>query len=226
LRRERAVAFAALLLFLLAQPCDVLAFERVGPWSFGAWYGIGVPAAGDINHQLDLTNLALSSAIGPFESMHDVHADLRHELNDKWAVEGRSGYWWKRRGEGLYTRRISALPLELGAVLTTFNSSHARAGLTGAAGLMVSATLAGEDPLGGVHHSGTGAIGELGVTGEYQLSPAWSVQGRFVGRYAKAKGVLPDNGDLDFSGISGNIGLRVSFDTRSPVDSTEAQKKK
>ena len=224
MRRERAVALATLL-FLLAQPCDALAFERVGPWSFGAWYGIGVPAAGDINHQIDLTNLALSSAIGPFESNHEVHADLRHELNDRWALEWRGGYWWKRRGEGLYTRRLSAIPLELGAVLTTFNSPRARAGFTGAAGLLVSATLAGEDPLGGVHYSGTGGIGELGLTGEYQLSPAWSVQGRFVGRYAMAKHVLPDDGDLDFSGISGNIGLRVSFDTRSPIDSTETQKK-
>ena len=224
MRRKRAVAFAALL-FWLAQPCDALAFERVGPWSFGAWYGIGVPAAGDINHQVDLTNLALSSAIGPFETNHEVHADLRHELNDKWALEGHGGYWWKRRGEGLYTRRISAIPVELGAVLTTFNSPRARAGFTAAAGLLVNATFAGEDPLGGVHDSGTGGIGELGLTGELQLSPAWSLQGRFVGRYAKAKNVLPDDGDLDFSGISGNIGLRVSFDTRSPIDSTETQKK-
>ena len=54
---------------------------------------------------------------------------------------------------------------------------------------------------------------------------ATDMYGRFVGRYAKAKNVLPDDGDLDFSGISGNIGLRVSFDTRTPVDSTATQKK-
>jgi hypothetical protein len=198
----------------------------VGPWSFGSWVGVGAPAAEDINTQVELANLALSSAIPPFESNHEAGADLRRELSDKFAVEGRAGYWWKRRGEGLYTRRISAIPLEAGVVYTTFSSKRARAGFTAAGGLLLSATLAGEDPLGGVNYSGTGTIGELGVSGELSLSPQWSLQGRFVGRYAVASHVLPDEGNIDFSGISGNIGLRVSFDTRPPEETPSDTEKK
>jgi hypothetical protein len=213
LRIPRAAALAALLLFL-AVPRNALAFERVGPWSFGSWYGVGFPAADDINNQVDLTNLALSSAITHFDSQHEGTADLRRELSGKWAAEMRAGYWWKRRGEGLYTRRISAIPLELGIVYTALSSTRFRAGVTGAGGIIVNATYAGEDPLGGVNYSGTGTIGEVGLTGEMALSAQWSIQGRATGRYAVARHVLPDDGDLDFSGISLAAGLRVSFDTR------------
>jgi len=195
-------------------PRAAQAFERVGPWSFGSWYGVGFPAAEDINNQVDLTNLAFSSAITPFESNHEGTGDLRRELSPKWAAEIRAGYWWKRRGEGLYTRRISAIPLELGVVYTALSSHRFRAGFTAAGGALFQATYAGEDPLGGVNYSGTGTIGEVGLTGEMQLSPAWSLQGRVAGRYAVARHVLPDDGDLDFSGISLAAGLRVSFDTR------------
>jgi hypothetical protein len=224
LRRARAALLAAVL-FLAVLPRGAAAFERVGPWSFGSWYGVGFPAANDINNQVDLANLAFSSDITPFESNHEATGDLRRELSKKLAAEMRAGYWWKRRGEGLYTRRISAIPLELGVIYTALSSRRFRAGFTGAGGVLFDATYAGEDPLGGVNTSGTGTIGELGLTGEIALSEAWSMQGRVVGRYAVARHVLPDNGDLDFSGISLGIGLRVSFDTRplgeAPADSTE-----
>ena len=223
--RRLGLLTLAVLLLLPASAPSAWAFERVGPWSFGSWYGVGVPDAADINEQVDLANLAFSSNITSFETDHEASGDLRRDLSEKWAAEARAGYWWKRRGEGLYTRRISAIPLEAGLIYTTFSSRRARAGFTAAGGALLSATLAGEDPLGGVDHSGTGVIGELGVTGEFSISPAWSVQGRFVGRYAVAKDVLPDHGDLDFSGISGQLGLRVSFDTRSQSDSTSTEKK-
>lgn len=224
MRRANALVLGAVL-FLAVLPRGAQAFERVGPWSFGSWYGVGYPAADDINTQVDIANLAFSSDITPFESNHEATGDLRRELSKKFAAEMRAGYWWKRRGEGLYTRRISAIPLELGIVYTALSSRRFRAGFTGAGGVLLDATFAGEDPLGGVNASGTGTIGELGLTGELALSEAWSAQGRVVGRYAVARHVLPDDGDLDFSGISLAIGLRVSFDTRprgeAPADSTQ-----
>lgn len=215
----------AALFFLAAGPGAAHAFGRVGPWSFGSWYGVGFPAADDVNTQVDLANLAFSSDITHFESMHEGTGDLRREISEKLAGELRAGYWWKRRGEGLYTRRLSAIPVELGLVYTALSSRRFRAGVTGAGGVLFDATYAGEDPLGGLNQSGTGTIGELGVTGEIALSEAWSFQGRVVGRYAVARHVLPDDGDLDFSGISGAIGLRVSFDTRPREETPESEKK-
>ena len=175
------------------------------------WVGAGIPSAGDINRQVDLANLAFASAIPTFQTNHETMGDLRREVTPTLAVELRAGYWWKRRGTGLYTRRISAIPIEVGAVYSPLSSRRARAGVTAAAGVLYHATMSGEDPDGGIDFSATGALAEAGIAAELAISPAWALQGRTVARYARAQNVFPDGGDFDLSGIAGTIGLRVTF---------------
>ena len=142
--------------------------------------------------------------------------DVRREVSPVLALELRAGYLWKRRGEGFYIRRLKAIPIQAGIVYLPLASRRARAGVTAAAGFLFDASMTGSDPVGGVNGSGTGVIGELGITGELALSHAWALEGRTVGRYAIARNVLPGGGDIDLSGIAGSVGLRVSFAPRAP----------
>jgi hypothetical protein len=173
--------------------------------------GAGLPSAGDVNRQVDLANLAFASDIPGFQTQHETMGDVRREISPTLAVELRAGYWWKRRGTGLYTRRISAIPIELGAVYSPLSSRRARAGVTAAGGILYQAKMTGEDPDGGVDFSGTGVLAEAGIAAELAISPAWALQGRTVARYARAGNVFPDGGDIDLSGIAGTVGLRVTF---------------
>jgi len=211
---------ALVLASLALLPLRAQAVDHTGQWSFGASGGFATASAHDVNQRLDFDNLSFASAIPHIDSFHEAGGDLRYDVDRRLAFEGRVGYWWKNQSNGRFDRKVSAIPAALGVVWRPFTSDRWRIGGTAAGGVVIGAKLSGQDPLGGIDFSGTGGLAEGGVTVELALSQSVSLEARGVGRWAVAKNVLPDGGDVNLSGVSGRAGLRFYFRARRPAAPT------
>jgi hypothetical protein len=207
-----AWALACAAVWLL--PVRVEAFEHSRLWSLGVWGGFATASASDINRRVDLDNLAFASAIPHIDSFHEAGGDLRYDLDQRLSIEGRFSYWWKNQSNGRFDRKVSAIPAALGITWRPIVSERWRLGGTGAAGLVFGAGLSGSDPLGGIDFSGTGPLVEGGIDAEFAFSRSGSLEGRGLARWAVAKDVLPEGGDVNLSGVSVRVGLRLYFQPR------------
>lgn len=170
---------------------------------------VGSASAGDLNRGIRLDNLALASAIEPFGGYSEVAGELRCAASGRLAVAARFGYLWREHQSGRMSRRVSALPATLGLTYQVLDRGRWRLGPSVGAGLLLDASLGGDDPLGGVSRSGTGKILEGGFEAEYFLTRSFSLRARGLARWAVARDVLPDGGDLDLSGVLGEGALRI-----------------
>lgn len=169
----------------------------------------GSAAAGDLDRNIRLDNLALASAIEPFGGYSEVSGELRRVLSPRVAAAIRLGYLWREHASGRMSRRVSALPLILEVTYRAVGGGRWRLGPSAGAGLLLNASLSGDDPLGGVSRSATGKILEGGLEAEYFLTRSFSLRARGLGRWAVARDVLPDGGDLDLSGVLGEGAFRI-----------------
>jgi hypothetical protein len=173
--------------------------------------GLGTAAAGDVNREIRLANLAFASAIPTVDAYAEAAGELSYDVSRRLTLAGHLGYLWREHSSGRLARRVSGVPAVLGVTWHLLPGPRLRAGPTAAAGLLLRAAYKGQDPLGGVRSSGTGKILEGGVEGEYFLGGSFCVAVRGLGRWAVARRVLPDGGDIDVSGVLLRGALRVYF---------------
>jgi hypothetical protein len=184
-------------------------YLRAGRWGIGALYGAGWPSAGDLNDRIELENLALASDIPPLESFSTITGAMRYGIKERFAFDLRGGYLWRTLDGGRVERKVTAIPIVVGVTAHPWGVGRdLRIGPYGGAGLLYDAAVTGEDPLGGVDHSGTGWLAEAGIEVEYALfGPSGTVRVRAGGEIARVPDLLGEGMDLELDGFLVQVGV-------------------
>ena len=213
MRFNKLAAFAAVALVFSTAP----AFAAKGQWSLGGNFGVGTYSNGDFNDELE------ASGFEKVKDGYEFGGTLRRGMSDKMgleiegmAINGKSSTDVSGSDVNWHTKGF-ATPVNL-LIGVSQNDKYDFNAIVGA-GPMWSAKFTADDGTTSIESgSKTTFMGQGGFEGDYMMSRQFALSGRVLGRYAKASDVDVDKDDpsagtvdLDMSGFSFNLGLRVFF---------------